>query len=211
MTCLMAPKYKWCDSIPSQHTDDKKNRYCVYHAPKGSKKSTPAEDFNKLVLKKISQDNAAGGASNISGTIFEDDMDFKAFYKEHPDNSINFTGAVFNSAADFDGVDFSATVNFKEVRFKGPASFKGATFHKEVSFEKAVFEGDTDFEGVNFISKSQFFDAVFKGKANFDHANFGREVYFSIGAFKGWASFDKVKYGARAVFKRPYPGIAQEK
>ena len=207
----MAHKYKWCDSIKATHTDDKKNRYCVYHAPKGAKNKTGDKDFNELVLKKIQQDNAADGASNISGTVFESDIDFRDFYKKYPDNSINFSSTVFSGKANFDGVDFSASVSFNGVRFEGPASFKGSTFRKEVNFEKAVFEDSADFTDANFTLKGQFFDAVFKGKANFDHANFGKEVYFSIGAFKDLASFNKVKYGARAVFKRPYPGIAQEK
>jgi hypothetical protein len=210
MSCSLAPKYKWCDSIPSPHFDDDKNRYCIYHAPHGSKDNSSLEHFNKLVLRKIKWDNTKHGASNISGTIFEGDIDFKEFYKKYPESSIDFTDATFNGTADFDGVSFNASVSFKRVRFKGPARFKGATFCEEINFEWAVFEQEADFEGAKFISKSQFFDAQFKGRANFKGADFGKEVYFSIGAFKSWASFDKVKYGARAVFKRPYPGIAQD-
>ncbi len=210
MSCLMAPKYKWCDAIPSPHTDTDKNRYCIYHAPSGRKGETSLEHFNKLVLRKVKWDNTKHGASNMSGTVFEAEINFKEFYKKYPDNSIDFTNAVFNGTADFDGVKFNASVSFKGARFKGPARFKGATFCNEINFEKAVFEEEADFGGAKFISKSQFFDAVFIGKANFDRASFGEEVYFSIGAFKSWASFNKVKYGARAVFKRPYPGIAQE-
>ena len=207
----MAPKYKWCNSNASPHTDDEKNQYCIYHAPEGCKDDTAPKDFNKLIFKKIRQDNAAHGASDISGTVFEDDIDFKKFYKKYPKSSINFTSAVFGGTADFEGVKFNASVSFKGVRFKGPARFKGATFKKEINFEEAVFEVEADFEGATFISKSQFFDAQFNGKANFDRTSFGEEVYFSLGCFKDWASFNKVKYGARAVFKRPYPGIAQDK
>ena len=211
MTCSMAPKYKWCNSIPSTHKDTEKNRYCIYHAPAGMKDETSLEHVNKLVLRKIKWDNTKHGASNMSGTVFEDEIDFKEFYEKYPKSSINFTNAVFNGTADFDGVKFNASVTFKGARFLGPARFKGATFCREINFEGAVFEEEADFEGAKFILKSQFFDAQFKGRTNFDGANFGKEVYFSIGAFKDWASFNKVKYGARAVFKRPYPGIPQER
>lgn len=206
----MAPKYKWCNDIPAPHKDDEGNRYCIYHAPRGRKGGADVGHFNKLVFREIRRDNKKHGASDMSGTVLEGAIDFKPFYKKHPEISINFTNAVFSDTADFSAIECKGELRFKGARFKGVANFKGATFEKEINFERAVFEKEVNFEGAVFISKAHFFDAVFKGTARFTRVSFGKEVYLSIGAFKGGAYFDKVKYGARAVFKRPYPGIPQE-
>jgi uncharacterized protein YjbI with pentapeptide repeats len=206
----MAPKHKWCNDIPAPHKDGEGNRYCIYHAPRGRKGETDHEHFNKLVFREIRRDNKRHGASDMSGTVFEGAIDFKQFYKNYPTSSINFSNAVFSDTADFSGIEFKGDIQFKGARFEGEANFKGATFEKEVKFERAVFEKEADFDGAAFISRAHFFDAVFKGRACFTRVSFGKEVYFSIGAFKDGAYFDKVKYGARAVFKRPYPGIPRE-
>ncbi len=211
MACAMASKYKWCNDIPAPHKDDEGNRYCIYHAPEGRKSGTDAEHLNKLVFREIRWDNKRHGASDMSGTVFEGAIDFKQFYKKYPASSINLSNAVFCDTADFSGIEFKGEIRFKGAQFKGGANFKGATFEKEVNFERTAFEKEVNFEGAAFISRAHFFDAVFKGRAYFTRVSFGREVYFSIGAFKDGAYFDKVKYGARAVFKRPYPGIPQEK
>ncbi len=211
MACVMASKYKWCNNIPAPHKDGEGNRYCIYHAPEGSKSEIGAGHFNKLVFREIRWDNKRHGASDMSGIVFEGAVDFRQLYEKYPESSVNFSKAVFCSAADFGAIEFKGEVRFKGARFKGRANFKGAVFEKEVNFEWAVFEKEACFEGAVFASKAHFFDAVFKGTAYFREASFMEEVYLSIGAFKGGAYFDKVKYGARAVFKRPYPGIPQEK
>lgn len=162
--------FKWCDYLKTVYTDAEGKDYCVFHAPQGNKGVSLAE-FNELVFARIREakeekelPNLPEGTYKIikepcdlSGTIFEDYIDFSQFDKDNPLPDIALSHAQFSGDAFFGGTQFSGDADFWEARFSGYASFA-----------KTQFNGNTSFMGAQFSGYAFFCEAQFSGDANFN-------------------------------------------
>ncbi len=210
MPCAMALKYEWCCKDKDLIKVPGGVKYCRFHAPAGAKGAIEPAEFNRLVLNRINECAEQGVEADLSGTIFEHDFLYaeQASVLGAPASDINFSCAVFNGSVDFSSIEFLSRVNFKCATFTGAANFSNTTFNLDARFDNASFHDESLFTSAHFKEQAHFFDAEFTGKTDFQNAVFDKEVHFTLGAFKAGASFAGVKYGARAIFKRPFSGIA---
>ena len=214
MACCMKNKYgNWCEDIETYDIDGLK--YCVFHAPKGSKKKVingelkllSLAEFNFILLERIINARNATTVGqntkcNLSGTIFEGDIlfieaaiSFKFhFGHDDPLPSIIFNNAIFSGQTIFH-TTFGGDVSFADATFSGKADFGGAKFIRKA-----------DFRNVEFNSEACFWNVQFKEEANFTNARFDDEVDFSAikcncmvfskTVFKGKTDFINSNFGA---------------
>ena len=207
MPCVMAHKHEWCVDHKKLIKASDGNLYCIFHAPLGEKEGVGVEEFNKLVVDHIKESVEQGTDVDLRGTIFEGDFSFADIQHGVQVCCMDFSGATFSGRTDFASMEFGSKVSFKGAIFSGPSDFSSAVFNSTAHFDNATFNEEAIFTNALFKEQAHFFDANFLKKADFSDAVFSKEVYFTLGAFKAGALFKNVKYGARAVFKRPYPGI----
>lgn len=210
LACSLTYKYLWCKGLPTAYKDAERNKFCVFHAPKGKKKVISPRAFNKLVFERIIEENTHGHACDLSGTVFEGTIDLKGFFTENPRSVVSFANATFTEDLDLSGMDFTLEADFQMATFCGAADFKRATFYSKANFEGATFQHGADFTEVEFKAGAYFFDATFLEIALFVSVKFDAEIYFSLGSFKAGANFTHTRYGSTAVFKRPLAGLPQE-
>ncbi len=108
-----------------------------------------------------------------SNTVFADD--------------VFFTGATFQSAADFNNATMSGQAFFRDVAFHGRTSFDRAVFRDDARFAAATFTGSVSFEHAHSHGVLQFgatginqrFDAAtFDCPLALEHTTCERSVYF---------------------------------
>ncbi|QLH77039.1 pentapeptide repeat-containing protein [Halosimplex rubrum] len=116
------------------------------------------------------------------------------------DDNTSFTGAAFESDADFRQTGFGFT-HFERATFAGEANFQEARFDGDAEFDEAVFEGFADFDEARFDGDTGFADVTFAGDADFRGATFsGREraldedVTFARSTFAGDADFRHARF-----------------
>jgi len=112
LPCCKAKEYKWCSEQDTVYTDEKGNKYCVFHAPE--KKGQTEDNFNKLIFERIQEAIDGNRECNLDSTIFPDSINFSCFRKKLLPQ-ISFIDAIFNGDA-----------NFKSATFSGWASFNNA-------------------------------------------------------------------------------------
>lgn len=200
MSCCKAAKYRWCENEEVVFHDYGNGKdYCVFHAPIG-KKGVGQEKFNQLVFKHIdavidnNKENSGQEICDLSGTIFEWDIDFSNYGEKNPLPRIDFMNAIFKCGADFEFAVFKGKADFAfavfegkayfdSAVFKGGAYFSDAAFKGKANFENAVFKGEADFGSAVFEGVANFINAVFKGEADFWDAVFEVEVNFESAVF----------------------------
>ena len=175
-------KWDWCKTQPHPivYKGEDRIEYCVFHAPKG-KKGVSVDEFNRLVYEEIERAMAENRDCELSGTIFDGDIDFRKYGGNNRLPPINFTKALFNGRVDFRGAVFS-----------GDANFFGAMFIK-----------GADFSGATFMGKAYFFDSEFLEKADFSSVRFVDELSFSWGSCKKEVEFAGAIFESNTNFKRP--------
>lgn len=174
--------WDWCKLLPYPLVYKAKDRteYCVFHAPEG-KKGVSKDEFNKIVYEEINRSKSENRSCELSGTIFEGDIDFSQYNENNQLPLINFTKA----------------------RFNGKVDFSGTVFSNDANFFGAIFIDDADFIGAKFKGKAYFFDAEFFKMADFSSVTFVKELSFSWGSCKKEAEFGGATFESNATFKRP--------
>ena len=172
MGCCKAERYKWCEHEPvvAGYKDEQGNEYCIFHAPSGKKGPEPGQ-FNEQVFSKIRRAKLDNSLCNLSGTVFDRDMNFAGlelprinFFEAEFSGEADFSRATFNREAYFWGATFSGKANFWRATFSGKASFSGATFSGEAGFEGATFSGKADFSEATFSEAAWFYSDTFIGE-----------------------------------------------
>lgn len=214
MSCCKAEIFRWCEREDVVYTDTGGKEYCVFHAPQG-KKGITVKEFKERVFKRIN--DAKSNASlykaspagpipknkkeiwscNLSGTIFEGDIDFGNLTSLPP---INFFYSTFSGTTGFENVVFNGEANFKKVTFNNIASFALATFKDKVCLDQAKFNKVAAFNGTIFEDKAYFRNVRFSSGANFSIANFKREAIFSGSGFGEEADFNRTTFNEDAYF-----------
>ena len=135
----------------------------------------------------------------------------------------DFSGAFFNTNADFNRLvfpgdlsfrtaEFKAGVGFQQANFAGPAEFSGATFGGEARFRSAHFAGPAAFtktafnapavfHSVSFTAPAEFQLAKFLGRATFKRVKFQDKAGFRGAAFRGWMMVRDAHFGGAANFE----------
>lgn len=217
MPCCMAEKYVWCSGLPVvDYKDVEGNKFCVFHAPQG-KKGVSIEEFNKRVFERINEAKAKNQTCDLSGTIFEGDIEFSQFNKDNPLPVINFGEAKFNGKAIFSETTFSETTdtfievaNFRKVTFNGETLFTWATFGGMVDFSETIFNrvnfiettfcGWATFRTAKFREIAEFLVAKFNAMAVFADATFSEAGF--TGATFNEADFKRTTFKGKAYFRR---------
>ena len=192
MACSGFNDDRWCIELPTHYKDGEGNEYCIFHTPRSFKGEVSPETFNSIVFDKIRKDIKERGCINLSGTVFDWDIDFSYLAAEGPFINADFSGAIFYG-----------DVHFKKAVFNEKTSFAGTTFCEITEFYKTLFNGPCSFKNAVFKGKPFFFDTLFEDKVDFSDAFFHRGVFFTWGGFKQGALFKGTKYGMNVTFKRP--------
>ncbi len=219
MPCCKA--YDWCKDAPIvDYKDEHDNEYCVFHAPAG-KKGIPLKEFNRMVfdeinnVKALPEEELTGKLCDLSGTVFEDNIDFSLFefpsivFSKARFKKVNFgyatfskiagfSEAIFSEKADFRGAEFSERADFRRAEFSETADFSSTEFSKRADFRGAKFEGEADFSWAKFM-ESYFDRATFDDSAVFEHAYFSKRVDFMKAIFFK-ASFSEATFAETAAF-----------
>lgn len=215
----MGKKYNWCSNEPVAYKDEQGNEYCVFHAPQG-KKGCELSQFNSAVYKRINEDR--DGDCNLSGTIFEGDIEFNLSRL----TGIQLSYAVFCGKTRFKNAVSLGQALFNNVHFKGDAHFQHCTFSKHANFYSAQFYegayfGWANFNGLTWFKETKFhkvaaFDnakingdmefewTVFEGQANFLGAAFNKKIRFDGCTFHGEASFLRAEFNDKAFFTKKF-------
>lgn len=201
----MSKKYGgWCENEKVLS-----NGYCHFHAPKGEK-SLSVEEFNNLIFGRLRTALETNKALNLSGTIFEDYIDFSRINKEMKLPGVDFSRAVFEKA-DFTWVTFVGDAEFFKATFKGNSYFEMTVFEKKASFWMTIFMGNADFRGSGFVGKASFLDAHFKGEVRFGGSGakvkdrpfgFHNKADFIGVVFDKKADFESIEFKSEATFVR---------
>jgi len=132
LTCCMGEKYSWCQSQYEGvvYTDGEGKEYCLFHAPQG-KKGMTLPQFNGKILEEIGDAMYDKRRCDLSGTIFEGDIDFTS---SHSFPDISFNDGVFNGEAKLNNIVFAGSASFSNTKFVGDASFVGSTFKEYTNF-----------------------------------------------------------------------------
>ena len=112
---------------------------------------------------------------------------------------VDFSGHVFDDAADFSGFKFPGEANF------GPAEIaKGddqqVAFKRYTCFDEAVFLGAAQFGHAEFQQRTYFRNCRFVGDARFSLTRFKGPTYFSGCVFEREARFGGAQFENSAVF-----------
>lgn len=121
----------------------------------------------RIVRRAFVITNSEMGDADLSGLVFEDDVNFTGSRFE----DMNFASAVFSQGAFFDRIEVS-----------GDAWFDGAHFRRDASFSGSRFSGAAEMNLTAFDDYGYFADSAFLGG-----------LHISSSAFQGFADF----YGAR--------------
>jgi len=179
LSCCKAEDYKWCLDLPDDckdvYKDDEGKKYCVFHAPQGEKRKS-VEEFNKLVFERINQAITCNDPCDLSGTIFEGDINFKQFDEYKPLPHIIFVGATFT----------------------GETTFSYATFSWKADFSWAIFNKDTYFWGTTFTERAYFVSSEFREMAGFLWATFRGRTYFMWTKFNGRVNFSEATFSGES-------------
>ncbi len=211
LRCSAGYKYLWCQDLTPSLKDKEGNNLCIFHAPKGEKGGVSIEAFNSLLFERMVLAHENGHLCDLSGTIFEGNISFTKFFKEHPDCSFNLQDAVFSGDTDFSDIDFTEEVDFSKAHFCGTVNFVRTHFRKSAPFNGATFDEESFFSEASFSSKAHFFDTIFLKMSHFSKATFYQELHMSIGCFKKGADFNNAIYHKRMVFKRPVGGVPKDR
>jgi uncharacterized protein YjbI with pentapeptide repeats len=228
LACCVAHDFEgWCKDLDVVRGEDGED-YCVFHAS-GSEKGVALEEFNALVFQRIENVKNANKKApgqervcDLSGTIFEGDIDFGdcpgepglpginfqrtefsgkvSFGAEQFRGRMNFGGAKFRGETRFENTQFTWGVNFGSTQFRGGAIFRAARFKGRVSFGSAKFEGETRFENTQFNKEVNFGGAQFSGEASFGGTEFSGEVSFHAAEFSGKTMFFASRFNEAAYF-----------
>ncbi|KKL53065.1 hypothetical protein LCGC14_2279200, partial [marine sediment metagenome] len=88
MACCKAVEYSWCEKEDTIKCRDG-NDYCIFHAPAGEK-GVPENNYNVELSRKIINHHKKDDYCNLSGTIFEWDINFLILEKKEFPININF-------------------------------------------------------------------------------------------------------------------------
>ena len=214
-------QYEWCEGEPFVYKDGEGKEYCVFHAPKEKKgEGVTPEKFNEKVFKKINdviRENKLPGSKgnkicNLSGTVFEGDIDFSRYNKDNPFPGINFSHATFSGKAKFLNATFSGEANFSDATFKGKgvADFRRVTFNEKADFEnvrfepelKVLFSEELEINKLGHKKLAELYRTVakFAKEANFRGAIFGGPAEFNGVKFDGGAYFRSAKFTKKGKF-----------
>lgn len=218
MACCMKNKYgSWCEDLETY--DIEGSKYCVFHAPKGSKKMEidgtlkllSLAEFNFVLLERII--NARNVTTveqntkcNLSGTIFEGDIlfieaaiSFKFhFGHDDPLPPIIFNNAIFSGQTVF-STTFGGDVSFANAIFYGKADFGGAKFIRKADFRNAEFNSEVCFWNVQFNEVANFTNVRFDDDVDFSAIKCNRMV-FNKTVFKGKTDFINSNFGEEGNF-----------
>ncbi|MBF0530407.1 MAG: pentapeptide repeat-containing protein [Deltaproteobacteria bacterium] len=193
-----------CNRTDIVFTDpDKREAYCLFHAPVDKKGMTAAE-FQEQVLREIDRSKAADEKyCDVSGAIFPE-VDFRDTTFSH---IIDFDGATFTQKADFSRATFNQHVYFRGTKFTQDAVFSHATFTEDADFSLTSFSGDAEFIEAEFALA--FFNGAKFDRAFFIGAIFNRDTYFSEAEYTVEASFREAVftedvYFSEAKFSRAF-------
>lgn len=177
----------WCSDIPLHYTDKSGKSYCIFHTPKGLKGNVEGEFFNRRVFEWVRMEMEEKGSCDMSGTVFDWDVDFSRLGRLIPFDNLNFSKAqfhgragfsasIFNGTTDFSDTLFSTISEFKKTVFNGPCNFKGTTFKGKPYFFNTIFNEFTDFDGVTFEDGTLFTRECFKAGSNFNGSPYGERA-----------------------------------
>ncbi|MBF4998367.1 pentapeptide repeat-containing protein [Nocardia sp. BSTN01] len=110
----------------------------------------------------------------------------------------DFTDAVFDGPAIFEGADLAGITRFDRATFSADTHFQDATFDT-VWFREAVFTDSARFFGARF-ARARFDGTTFRGSAQFPLAIFAGDARFHRAAFRGGAYFDSAQFRGHADF-----------
>ena len=99
---------------------------------------------------------------------------------------VSYQAAVFNVAADFNGVQFLKEMNFRFVRIEGDAYFRAIYQNRKETL--SCFGGKADFSGADIKGSAQFDSAWFKSDANFESVKIGGKARFRTATGRKYAS-----------------------
>ena len=194
MNCSGKNIGNWCHDLPTHYIDPEGKKYCLFHTPKGFKKVSSGNEFNVSVYEKIANDLKEKRYCNLSGTIFDWEINFKYIQIKELIGDI-----------DFSHTNFYGEVNMRRKVFTGHVDFSGVQFHNSSDFDSSNFVGPCSFKKAVFKEQPCFFDTVFNEAADFSGANFQKGGFFTWGALKKGGDFSNAIYGANLVFKRLNP------
>lgn len=208
MPCCKAQEYHWCKDLEpvKGYKDDKGNEYCVFHAPQGQK-GMSVEYFNSEIFRRLNGALEKGQECDLSGTVFEGEIDFSLLNEKKELPAISFYAATFSEKAKFLGVTFKEALfsmaSFKEaefarVLFTERAEFSRVSFTERANFSGARFNGRADFPEAMF-KEAHFNSAEFK-EADFRVTTFSEAAYFSKATFSETTDFDRATFTGRATF-----------
>ena len=149
MGCCVGAKYdNWCKDVEIVWEDpEKKEEYCLFHAPAEHKKMSE-DEFSKKAhtyLKEIpSCWVTEREAVRLSAAIFISDVTFED--TELP--TLNLDDAIFLKDLTFKNILFNDNLNFDNTHCWGDVSFKDVTVEGECSFLDSSFERELRFYDV---------------------------------------------------------------
>lgn len=195
--------YKWCKDITDKdllsEKDENGNVFCAFHAPADKK---PKGWSNETIFKRIQYTIDNKQTCDLSGTVFDKDIDFRPFNDKNPLPAIRFSKAEFNGIANFLGAHFSGAAIFSGVVFTKDILFHFAEFKGQANFDNVVFRKAANFPRSQFKNRATFFNAQFKGLAEFPFAHFSGDVDFFYAQFIEWTTFHEASFEGKANFYR---------
>lgn len=205
---MSCSKANWCKDLDVIYIDHEHQRHCVFHAPKGKKNET-LDSFNDCVFNLIDQ-TSDKGFCDLSGIVFEGEIDFEKYAKGNPLPRIGFAGAIFNGVTNFANVEFVGEIdfqdaNFSEVifvgtQFKGHSDFSKARFKGKAYFNSAIFGNGASFDNAQFNGEASFANSIFSEGGSFRKAAFNELVRFEGAKFKNDLFFEEVEFKKNAIF-----------
>ena len=201
MSCCYRDGKGWCKNLDRVYTDADGKDYCVFHAPQGEKRVL-LEKFNERVFERIREAQRQDEPCDLSGTVFEGDVSFSQFDKDHPLPDINFSNAQFSKIVDFMGARFSNKAHFKETHFSEAVLFIETRFSGDTDFSDALFNGGSFFEETHFNGKTKFMNAQFSKDVFFENTRFSKNTNFRFVRIGkgGSVHFRNTSFSKRAVF-----------
>lgn len=207
MACCKAVEYSWCEKEDTIKCRDG-NDYCIFHAPAGEK-GVPENNYNVELSRKIINHHKKDDYCNLSGTIFEWDINFLILEKKEFPININFDSVVFHGKVNIDGSTFGNmwfrnTTFYKNVLMKnstfGKTSFFSTKFYNDLYFNEVYFLENVSFSD-SLLNRGMIIECTFKGLVKFFDVDFEKDITFFDSTFEKEADFRQVRFHGSAGFE----------
>jgi len=150
-----------------------------------------------LVLRGIENLPPKIQTIDFSNTEFKSKIRFDGFV--FPD-SVDFSGAHFNSGLSITRAKFLHYTKFIECIFREHISFIESDFFRVIDFSYSLFDCISDFEKVKFHDLTRFEEAIFKEDTYFLDIYSYNKIDFSRKLSQKWLSFDQAVFERLSVF-----------